>query len=47
MPFKEWIEWNFKRVEESGLSSSDELSKNWLSAYAESLAQKRREIAPH
>jgi len=46
MSFKEWIEWNFKRVEESGLSNSEGLSKNWLSAYAESLAQKRREIAP-
>jgi len=44
--FEDWIEWNFDRVEESGLSSKKELSSNWLSAYTESLAQKRREIAP-
>ncbi len=46
MSFKEWIEWNFNRVKELGLSDSNELSNSWLTAYAESLAQKRRDIAP-
>ena len=46
MSFEEWINWNFDRVEKSGLSSIEELSNSWLSAYAESLAQRRRDIAP-
>lgn len=46
MSFTDWIDWNFERVEKSGLSSTEELSNSWLSAYAESLAQKRRDIAP-
>lgn len=40
LSFNDWVELIFNRVEES------ELSNNWLSNYAESLAQKRRNIAP-
>tara|TARA_B110001469_G_C9620795_1_gene309380 strand:+ start:445 stop:1776 length:1332 start_codon:yes stop_codon:yes gene_type:complete len=46
MSFEDWIDWNFDRVHTSGLSSKEDLSNMWLSAYAESLAQKRRNIAP-
>lgn len=46
MSFKDWIDWNFGRVQESELATKEELSSMWLLAYAESLAQKRRDIAP-
>jgi hypothetical protein len=42
----EWVSHIFDRVIKAGLSSKENLSKDWLIAYAESLAQKRREIAP-
>jgi len=44
--FDDWVAFNFDRVLESGLSSKQTLAYLWLSAYTESLAQKRRTIAP-
>jgi len=46
LSFDDWVAFNFDRVVESGLSSKQALAYLWLSAYTESLAQKRREIAP-
>lgn len=42
----EWIDYIFDRVINTGLTSREKLAKGWLVAYAESLAQKRRQIAP-
>lgn len=44
LTFEEWIEYVFKKV--SHFKNEYDLSSDWLLAYAESLAQKRREIAP-
>jgi hypothetical protein len=46
LTFDSWVENVFDRALKSGLVTSSELAKNWILAYAESLAQKRREIAP-
>jgi hypothetical protein len=43
--FEEWIKIIYKKVTPE-LSSEIDLSSAWLTAYVESLAQKRREIAP-
>ena len=44
--FKNWIEYYIKKVTDLGILTEDEVVKKWLTAYAESLAQKRRDIAP-
>ena len=41
-----WVDSIFKRCGASGLISETELASGWVSAYVESLAQRRREIAP-
>jgi hypothetical protein len=46
LSFNDWVKLIFNRIEESELSNKQILSNRWLSAYAESLAQKRRNIAP-
>jgi len=46
MILKEWIDHIYDRVTSGNFSTQSELSSNWLLAYAESLAQKRREMAP-
>ena len=42
----DWVSINFIKIESEGLLTKKELAQNWLIAYAESLAQKRRDIAP-
>jgi hypothetical protein len=42
----DWVTLVFDRVKESELANSQVLANDWLSAYTESLAQKRRDIAP-
>lgn len=44
--FSTWVEEKFQRTLEEVDVSKDDLSAAWLRAYAESLAQKRRHIAP-
>lgn len=46
MSFNDWVKSIYDRVEELELLKKDDLSRYWLLAYAESLAQKRRDIAP-
>ena len=46
LSFDDWVHFNFDRVEMSGLANRNTLANDWLTAYVESLAQKRREIAP-
>lgn len=46
LTFDEWISYIFQRALTSGLANESNLSAAWLTAYTESLAQKRREIAP-
>lgn len=46
LQFNDWVEYYIKKVTDTGLLTKDELAKKWLIAYTESLAQKRREIAP-
>jgi hypothetical protein len=41
-----WVDSIFDRCGASGLISESELASGWVSAYVESLAQRRREIAP-
>lgn len=43
--FKEWVYERFEMAKEDGISSL-RFAKLWLKAYTESIAQKRREIAP-
>lgn len=44
--FHDWVHMIFKRAEDEGFTDRQQLAKNWLKAYAESLAQKRRHLAP-
>lgn len=46
LTFEEWVEMIFIRVENENTLNRLQLAKNWLVAYAECIAQKRRHIAP-
>ena len=46
LAFDDWIQYIFDRVTKENLASEDDLARSWLLAYSESLAQKRRTIAP-
>ena len=46
LTFKEWIKKQFLRAIEEGMVTEQELAITWITAYTESLAQKRRDIAP-
>lgn len=46
IPFADWVQAQFDRVTGEGLAISADVAKHWLRAYAESLAQRRRSIAP-
>ena len=46
LPYSEWVEGVFKMCEDSQFISCAELTQKWLLAYAESLAQRRRDRAP-
>ncbi|MBN3891724.1 MAG: hypothetical protein HWQ43_22055 [Nostoc sp. JL31] len=44
--FKEWVELQFARTLADEAATEQELASTWLIAYTESLAQRRRDIAP-
>ncbi len=44
--FKEWVELQFARTLAEEATTEQELASAWLIAYTESLAQRRRDIAP-
>lgn len=44
--FAEWVSHQFERAARDGLLLERELAGGWLRAYAESIAQRRRELAP-
>lgn len=44
--FKEWIQQQFNKSLEKGIVTEKELAKAWITAYTESIAQLRRDIAP-
>lgn len=44
--FNDWVSMQFERSSNEGLCSEAELASNWLQAYTESIAQKRRDLAP-
>ncbi len=44
--FKEWVELQFARTLAEEAATEQELASTWLIAYTESLAQRRRDIAP-
>lgn len=44
--YDQWVSDFYKRCLDTGLISEADLSKNWCIAYVESLAQKRRNVAP-
>lgn len=46
LTFSEWVQKQFMRVRETGLVTEKQLASDWLIAYTESLAQKRRNLAP-
>lgn len=46
LTFTEWIKKQFSRTLEEGLVTEQELAQAWITAYTESLAQRRRDIAP-
>ena len=46
MEFSEWVSSMYERCLDDGFITKEELSRNWILAYAESLSQKKREIAP-
>jgi hypothetical protein len=46
LTYDAWVAYIFDRVLTTKLADEEALSKSWLLAYVESLAQKRREIAP-
>lgn len=46
LSFPSWVDAIYERCSEGGLISGSELSKKWLIAYSETLAQRRRTIAP-
>jgi hypothetical protein len=46
LTFAEWVEEQFERASTEEAASEEELAVAWITAYAESLAQLRRDIAP-
>lgn len=46
MTFAEWVAEQFERASTKGTASEQELAVAWITAYTESLAQLRRDIAP-
>ena len=46
LTFTQWVKLIFGRVIETDMITEEKLAENWLTAYVESLAQKRRTIAP-
>ena len=46
LTFGMWVDYQFNRVTQNGLLHESEIAKNWLRAYTESIAQKRRDVAP-
>lgn len=46
LTFREWVEEQFERAATEGATSEQELAVAWITAYTESLAQLRRDIAP-
>ncbi|MFB2917082.1 hypothetical protein [Aerosakkonema funiforme] len=46
LTLKEWIQKQFSRAMQDGLITEKELASAWIRAYTESLAQRRRDIAP-
>ena len=46
LTFREWINKQFIRTIEEGIVTEKELARAWLTAYTESLAQRRRDMAP-
>lgn len=46
LTFEDWVKDTFDRALKDNYITEIELAKNWLSAYAECIAQKRRDIAP-
>lgn len=46
LEFEDWVKQQFEAVTKIELVSEEQLAKRWIVAYAESLAQKRRDIAP-
>jgi len=46
LTFDDWVENIFNRALKENCIIKNELAKNWLIAYAECIAQKRRDIAP-
>ncbi len=46
LTFKEWVNKQFSRTLEEGMVTEEELARAWITAYTESLAQRRRDMAP-
>ena len=46
LAFRDWIKKQFSRAMEGDTVTEQELASAWITAYTESLAQKRRNIAP-
>ena len=46
LTFREWIKKQFSRTLEEGVVTEKELARAWITAYTESIAQRRRDIAP-
>lgn len=46
LTFRDWIKKQFSRAMEGGMVTDQELASAWITAYTESLAQRRRDIAP-
>ncbi len=46
LAFKEWVNKQFSRTLEEGMVTEEELARAWITAYTESLAQRRRDMAP-
>ena len=46
LTFKNWIKKQFYRAVEDSTVTQQELAKAWITAYIESLAQQRQDIAP-
>lgn len=44
--YEEWVNIQFEKTGTGQLTSEEELSKEWIRAYVESIAQMRRDIAP-
>ena len=46
LTFREWIKKQFTRTLVEGIVTEQELAEAWITAYTESLAQRRRDMAP-